>query len=92
MRGKPVKDIDFEQLASRTREYSGADLKAVVDQAVEAKLREAMRVGVPQPLTTRDLANAAGTVKPSTREWFARRGITPFTPIRVVFTTTCSGT
>jgi transitional endoplasmic reticulum ATPase len=42
-----------------------------VDRAVEAKLQEAMRTGVPKPLATADLAAAAKTVKPSTREWFA---------------------
>ena len=43
----------------------------MVDVAVEAKLREAMKAGVPRPLTTKDLVTAAATVKPSTREWFA---------------------
>jgi len=70
-RGKPVKDVDFEHLAKKTGEFSGADLKAVVDVAIEAKLRLALKAGVPQPLTTKDLATAAASVKPSTREWFA---------------------
>lgn len=70
-RGKPVQDIDFDQLARKTEHFSGADLKAVVDTAIEAKLREAMKTGVPKPLGTKDLAAAAGTVKPSTREWFS---------------------
>jgi len=34
-------------------------------------LREAMKTGVPHPLTTRDLAGAAAKLKPTTREWFA---------------------
>ena len=46
-------------------------MKAVIDLAIEAKLREAMRDGVPKPLTTRDMLAAAGQVKPSTKEWFA---------------------
>jgi transitional endoplasmic reticulum ATPase len=70
-RGKPLQDIDFDHLAKKTEHFSGADLKAVVDLAVEAKLREAMKAGVPRPLTTRDLVSAAGSVRPSTREWFA---------------------
>jgi transitional endoplasmic reticulum ATPase len=70
-RGKPVKDLDFEYLAKKTSEFSGADLKAVVDVAIEGKLRQALKAGVPQPLTTKDLATAAASVKPSTREWFA---------------------
>ena len=39
-------------------------------RSVERKLRAALTAGV-QPLTTKDLAAAAGTVRPSTREWFA---------------------
>jgi hypothetical protein len=43
----------------------------VVDVAVEAKLREALKAGVPSPLTTADLGAATGKVKASTKEWFA---------------------
>ena len=70
-RGKPVKDIDYVQLAKKLDQFSGADLKAVVDQAVEAKLRQAMKTGKPTALTTGDLSAAAGTLKPTTKEWFA---------------------
>jgi AAA+ superfamily predicted ATPase len=68
---KPSDSVDFDQLAKKTADFSGADLKAVVDQAVEAKLREAMKSGQLEPLRTKDLLTAAGTIKPSTREWFA---------------------
>ena len=68
---KPTADIDYDHLAGRTAGLSGADLKAMVDLAVEAKLREAIRDGRPRPLTARDLTEAARRVKPSTREWFA---------------------
>ena len=71
LRGKPTADVDVDHLAKKTPDFSGADLKGVVDRAVEAKLREALRDGVPRPLTTRDLAAAAGQVRPSTGEWFA---------------------
>jgi len=70
-RGKPVNDVDFEHVGKRAEQFSGADLKAVVDVAVEAKLREAMKAGVPRPLTTKDLSTAAAGLKPSTKEWFA---------------------
>jgi AAA+ superfamily predicted ATPase len=70
-RGKPVQEIDSAHLAKKTEQFSGADLKAVVDQAIEAKLREALKAGVPKPLTTTDLAAAAATLKPTTKEWFA---------------------
>ncbi len=71
LKGKPVKDIDHEQVAKKTKEFSGADMKAVVDLAVEQKLQEAMKTGIPQPLTTKDLLASAAKVRPSTREWFS---------------------
>src|SRR4030095_16294552 len=37
--GKPSEDIDFDQLGRKTDNFSGADLKAVLDVAVENKLR-----------------------------------------------------
>jgi SpoVK/Ycf46/Vps4 family AAA+-type ATPase len=69
--GKPLDNPDYELLGKKTDGFSGADLKAVIDQAVEAKLREALRDGIPRPLTTRDLLAAAAGVRPSTKEWFA---------------------
>jgi SpoVK/Ycf46/Vps4 family AAA+-type ATPase len=70
-RGKPCSDIDHGHVAKKTRDFSGADLKSILDLAVEAKLTEAMKKGIPKPLTTRDLLAAAKQVQPSTREWFA---------------------
>lgn len=69
--GKPVQDIDHLQVARKTKDFSGADLKAVVDQTIERKLREAMQTGRPSPITTRELIAAAGSLRPSTKEWFA---------------------
>lgn len=69
--GKPQADLDWKAIAEATPELSGADLKAMIDRAIEAKLRDAMKTGLPSPLTTKDLITAAKLVKPSTREWFA---------------------
>lgn len=69
--GKPAQDVDAAQVAKKAQEFSGADLKAVVDRAVEAKLQQAIKLGRPTPLTTKDLLAALKTVKSSTREWFA---------------------
>jgi SpoVK/Ycf46/Vps4 family AAA+-type ATPase len=70
-RARPVQDIDYAKVARAAEHFSGADLKAVVDTAVEAKMGEAMRLGRPIPLTTADLLAAAKRVRPSTREWFS---------------------
>jgi len=70
-RGKPVEEIDYDHLGKKADGFSGADLKAVVDVAIERKLQEALKAGVPKPLTTKDLTAASGTLKPTTKEWFA---------------------
>lgn len=69
--GKPVSNIDHDAVAKKTEEYSGADLKAVVDQCIEGKLQQAMKTGRPEPIETRDLLAAAKNVRPSTKDWFA---------------------
>jgi transitional endoplasmic reticulum ATPase len=71
LKDKPQQQIDHDQVAKKTDGFSGADLKAVLDLAIERKLQEAMKSGLPKPLVTRDLLDAAAGVKPSTREWFA---------------------
>jgi SpoVK/Ycf46/Vps4 family AAA+-type ATPase len=71
IKGKPVADIDYDHIAKKTDAFSGADLKALIDQTIEAKLRDAMRDGVPKPIATKDLMAAIPTVRPSTREWFS---------------------
>jgi transitional endoplasmic reticulum ATPase len=70
VKGKPVADLDFEGLAKKTDGFSGADLKAVIDVAVEDKLRAAMKAGSLQPLATRDLLDAVKRHKPTVRDWF----------------------
>lgn len=70
-KGKPLEEIEFEHVAKKCDSFSGADLKSVVDVAVEKKLSEAMKAGVPRPISTKDLIAAAGNVRASTKEWFA---------------------
>ena len=70
LKGKPVAELDFDALAKKTDGYSGADLQAVVDVAVEEKLRDAMRTGKIQPVTGRDLLEAIKRQKPTVRDWF----------------------
>jgi transitional endoplasmic reticulum ATPase len=71
LRGKPAEEIDYDAVAKKAEGHSGADLRAVVDVSIENKLKEAMKSGVPQPLRTKDLLNALGAQKATTREWFA---------------------
>ncbi|MCG8651321.1 MAG: AAA family ATPase [Pirellulales bacterium] len=71
LEGKPTDGVDLGKLATKTSDYSGADLKAIVDRAVEVKLTEAVKTGRPKPITTKDLLAAVKAVRPSTREWFS---------------------
>lgn len=70
-RGKPQTDLEFDQIAAKTDAFSGADLVAIVDAAVDEKLRRSIKTGRPEPLTTKDLLAAAKQIRPSTRDWFA---------------------
>lgn len=70
-RNKPTENIDYDSIAKKTDQFSGADLQAVIDQSVEGKLRDAMKTGIPKPLTSNDLLAAAKKMKPTTREWFS---------------------
>ena len=67
----PTENIDTRKVASKTADYSGADLKAIVDRAVEVKLHEAVKMGIPKPISTKDLLKASKQVRPTTREWFS---------------------
>ncbi len=69
-KGKPVAGLDPAALAKKVKDFSGADLKAVFDLAIEGALSEAMRTGKIVPVTQKDLLRAAKTVKPSTLKWF----------------------
>ncbi|MBN1511222.1 MAG: AAA family ATPase [Phycisphaerae bacterium] len=71
LHGKPTTDINFDALVKKTADFSGADLKALVDTAVESKLRAALGSGTPTPIQTADLIAAARNLKPTTTEWFA---------------------
>ncbi|MBK8098472.1 MAG: AAA family ATPase [Planctomycetes bacterium] len=69
--GKPQQDIDAVAVAKKTDRFSGADLKALVDRAIEQKLDATLASGVLEPLRTADLLAAAKAQRPTTQEWFA---------------------
>lgn len=69
-RDKPQTKMDFDKVARATDGFVGADLKGLVDRAVEAKLHESIRAGRPIPLSTGDLMAAAKAMRPTAvREW-----------------------
>ncbi len=71
LKDKPTEKIDFQQLAKKLDNYSGADIEAVIDIAIEEKLEKAFIDGIPGAITGNDLLSAAKKHKASTQEWFS---------------------
>lgn len=71
LNNKPTGVIDFHAIAKKTENYSGADIDAIIDIAIELKLESSFSDGIPQPLETNDLLSALKKHKPSTQEWFS---------------------
>ena len=69
-RDKPIHALDIASLAKKTRDFSGADLQAVFNLAIERSLSRAIRENRLIPLDTEDLIKAAREIKPSTKAWF----------------------
>jgi len=67
---KPCGQIDTEKLAKKMDNYSGADIDAIIDLAIEEKLEAAFVDGIPKPLETKDLLSSLKKHKASTLEWF----------------------
>jgi SpoVK/Ycf46/Vps4 family AAA+-type ATPase len=71
LKGKPVSELNYKRLMKKTEGFSGADLEAVIDLAIEGKLEEAIKTGTPQPLQTGDLEKAIKRHRATTKEWFS---------------------
>lgn len=67
---KPVGQLDAAKIAAKTKDFSGADLKAVFDITIERLMERAMKDGRVVPISTSELLESAKQVKPSTRSWF----------------------
>jgi transitional endoplasmic reticulum ATPase len=70
LKNKPTEAIDYSQISRKTEHYSGADLDAIIDIAIELKLESSFEDGIPKPIETKDLLNAVKKHKASTQEWF----------------------
>jgi SpoVK/Ycf46/Vps4 family AAA+-type ATPase len=70
LKGKPIDSIDYNAIAQKLDNFSGADIEAIIDIAVEQKLEAAFQDGQLKALSTKDLLNAIRKHKPSTQEWF----------------------
>ncbi len=71
LNNKPTGTIDLNIIAKKSENYSGADIDAIIDIAIEQKLESSFSDGIPKPLETNDLLTALKKHKPSTQEWFS---------------------
>ncbi len=71
LNGKPTEKIDLNSIAKKSDQFSGADIKASIDVAIEGKLQESFKDGIPKPINTKDILKAIRKIKPSTKEWFS---------------------
>ena len=69
-RNKPVTTLDLAKLAAKTKDFSGADLKAMFDLTIERLMAQAMQEGRVVPVGTGDLLASVKQLRPSTRAWF----------------------
>jgi transitional endoplasmic reticulum ATPase len=69
LEGRPVADADVPRLARDTALFSGADLRSLVERAIDEVIDEAIETGAEPPLTMRHLERARRAVQPSTIEW-----------------------
>ncbi|MGW0520332.1 AAA family ATPase [Crossiella sp. NPDC003009] len=68
----PTEGVDPGRLAEPTALFSGADLRAVTERAIDAVIDEALRTGAEPPLRMAHLEQALAQVRPSTVDWLVR--------------------
>jgi transitional endoplasmic reticulum ATPase len=68
---RPADGVDVARIAKRTTLFSGADLRELVERAVDIVIDDALECGVERPVTTADLESALEAMRPSTLEWLA---------------------
>lgn len=71
LRDRPVARIDVNRIVGATDGFSGADLRGLVERAIQGKLRASLLDGTIRPIETDDLRAVAKDIVPTTREWFA---------------------
>lgn len=71
LNNKPTGEIDLRTIAKKSEKFSGADIDAIIDIAIEQKIEASFSDGIPKPIETNDLINALKKHKPSTQEWFS---------------------
>jgi SpoVK/Ycf46/Vps4 family AAA+-type ATPase len=72
LQGLPTSGLRLGNLAKDTPLFSGADIKAIVNQAVDMVIEEALESGEEPPLAMKHLEAARKDIRPTTLEWLER--------------------
>lgn len=67
----PSETLNYQALAKVTPDFSGADIKGVVDRVSEAVIEEILESGEALTLSQEALVEEIERSKPTTREWFS---------------------
>lgn len=71
LQNKPIESLDYKGIASKMEHFSGADIEAVIDIAIEEKLEASFTDGAIKPISNSDILKAVKKHKASTKEWFS---------------------
>jgi SpoVK/Ycf46/Vps4 family AAA+-type ATPase len=71
VRGRPAERIETEPLARRTPLFSGADLAALTERAVDSVIDEALDAGEERPLRMEHFDRALADMRPTTLDWLS---------------------
>jgi SpoVK/Ycf46/Vps4 family AAA+-type ATPase len=66
-----IKGIDYDQLASSTELYSGADIQNVIELASEYVISDILETGIERDIRMKDIELAIVETTPSTLEWIS---------------------
>jgi transitional endoplasmic reticulum ATPase len=69
LQDRPTADLDLEDLAQRTALFSGADLRSLVERAVDRVIDEALDAGADVPIRRAHLDAALRDARPTTTDW-----------------------
>ena len=71
MNGLPAEKMEYATLARASHNFSGADIKGVVDRVSERVIEEILQSGEERNITQNDLLEELENAKASTLEWFS---------------------
>lgn len=70
LKDRPVEAVDLPAIASRTEQFSGADLSHLCDSAAEYAMHDSIESGDVRAINMNDFTKAMAELQPSTRPWF----------------------